>query len=321
VEQTQHCIATPFFNLERIADGVYAAVAISGKGAWSNAGFVDVGDELFVFDAFSTPKAARELRRMAEELTQKPVKYLVNSHYHGDHTFGNVAFEDVVIISTALTRDLHDQRNRVGDVEKEREEMAKYLQNLQEQIDVESNPVRVLSLTRQLEEMTQVMESLDEMKHGLPTLIFEDKLVFHGSKRTVELYCFGGGHTESDAFVYLPQEKIAFLGDLVTEEVHAPIFDPEAFIANLERIQTFDIDVVIPGHGNVGDRKQILVMNEYLHDLMNLVQSALQNGVTLEQLLVQGAPEKYSHWTGPNGDKRNITTVYNHLVRAQTLSK
>ena len=94
---------TDYFNLHRLAEGVYAAVAKPGQGARSNAGVVDLGDELLVFHSFSTPSAAKELRKQAEMICGKKVKYLINSHYHGDHMFGNQVFEDATIISTSLT--------------------------------------------------------------------------------------------------------------------------------------------------------------------------------------------------------------------------
>lgn len=78
-----------YFSLERLTEGVYAAIAIPGKGAMSNSGFIDLGQEVIVFDTFTPPRAARDLRTVAEEITQKEIKYVFNSHYHGDHTFGN----------------------------------------------------------------------------------------------------------------------------------------------------------------------------------------------------------------------------------------
>ncbi|MFY0518689.1 MBL fold metallo-hydrolase [Lysinibacillus sp. UGB7] len=64
---------------------------------------LDLGDELLVFDALGTPSAGKELRSQAENITGKTVKYLINSHYHGDHVFGNQMFMDTTIIATSLT--------------------------------------------------------------------------------------------------------------------------------------------------------------------------------------------------------------------------
>ncbi|MEQ6389345.1 MBL fold metallo-hydrolase [Bacillaceae bacterium S4-13-58] len=124
---TKPIIETEFFNLYGMAEGVYAAVIKPGCGAWSNSGIVDLGDDLLVFDAFSTPTAARELRIQAEKLTGKKVKYLINSHYHGDHTFGNQAFKDTTMLSTMITRKWIEKHNVISDLAKEQEEMKQYL--------------------------------------------------------------------------------------------------------------------------------------------------------------------------------------------------
>lgn len=104
---------TEYFNLYAISDGVYAAISKPGKGAWSNSGIVDLGDELLIFDSFTTPSAGYELRRQAEELTNKGVKYLINSHFHGDHVFGNQAFSDTTIISTSLTKIISKEKTQL----------------------------------------------------------------------------------------------------------------------------------------------------------------------------------------------------------------
>src|SRR3990172_6492741 len=80
------------FRLERLADGVYAAIASGSGAATCNAGIVDLGDRTLVFDPFLTPKAAHDLRVAAEQLTGRSVSIVINSHYHNDHIRGNQVF-------------------------------------------------------------------------------------------------------------------------------------------------------------------------------------------------------------------------------------
>jgi cyclase len=80
------------FQLEQLAEGVYAAIALAGGGSGSNAGMIDLGDRTLVFDTFLTPQAADELRAAAEHLLGRPVAYVINSHWHCDHIQGNQAF-------------------------------------------------------------------------------------------------------------------------------------------------------------------------------------------------------------------------------------
>ena len=94
--------ATRHFTLRQLADGVYAAIHQERGWAVSNAGLVDLGGETLLFDTFMTPAAAQELRQVAEELMQQPVTYVVNSHYHNDHIWGNQVFRaNTEIISTS----------------------------------------------------------------------------------------------------------------------------------------------------------------------------------------------------------------------------
>jgi cyclase len=200
-------VETEYFTLKRLTEGVYAAIAKPGQGAWSNAGVVDLGDELLVFDSFSTPSAASVLRELAEEITGKKVKYLINSHYHGDHVFGNQIFEDVSIISTSLTNKWFKEKNIIHDVDKENEEMKKYLQNLRNQLETTKDIILKNSLSNQYEEISKVLEDLPQLKMVLPSVIFEKHLVIHGSKRNVELHCLGGGHSPSDLFISPPRKN------------------------------------------------------------------------------------------------------------------
>ena len=300
-----------YFSLEKLSEGVYAAIAITGKGAMSNSGFVDLGNEVIIFDTFTTPNAARDLRRVAEEITQKEIKYVFNSHYHGDHTFGNQVFEDSIIISTAITRDLHKEKNKIHDINKEKEEMSEYLTQLRFRMKAENDLVLQASIANQINEMEKVYDALPELRTVLPNLIFEDKLVIHGLDRTAEFYCYGGGHTPSDAFLYLPKEKIAFMGDIVLENLHPPIFNSQMFINNLTKISQMDIERIVTGHGGISTKDQICVMIQYLNHLNATVTASLKKSEGLEKIKSTAAPVEYSSWMGIDGYKRNLNVIYN----------
>lgn len=299
------------FIMNKMAEGVYAAIAIPGNGAWSNAGFVDLGTELLVFDAFNTPSAAQQLKKQAEKLTGKRVKYLVNSHFHGDHVFGNQVFKEQVIISTPETRTLIKEKNAMGDLEQEMKETKQYLADLAHQISIaESKPIQK-SLTNQFQEMSKLLEDLPLLELMLPTLTFKNTLKIHGTERDVELHCFGGGHTPSDSFLYVPQERAAFMGDLVTEELHLPLHNPEEFVSILEKIKKMDIVTLLPGHGEVGGVDKVDTMVDYLTMISEAGKQAQQSGISLNEFLDGfNTPDKYANWKGIQGIKRNLTMVY-----------
>lgn len=307
-------VETKYFTLHTLCDGVFAAIAKPGQGAWSNAGIIDLGDELLVFDSLSTPSAGEELRRQAESLTGKKVKYLMNSHYHGDHVFGNQAFSDTTIISTYVTEKLCKEKNKIEDYEKEKQDMNHYLLQLKNQIDSTEDTIIKASLINQYQEMSKVLDDLSQLKIVLPSLLFEEKLTITGADRTVELYCLGGGHSPSDTFMYLPKEKIAFMGDLATEDLHVPIYNPEEFLTILKRVKQIDINVIVPGHGNVANLTLCDTLIDYLSFMIQRAKEALQRKVSLEDFVSEfDLPNKYSEWKGVKGIKGNLTTIYNYL--------
>lgn len=309
---TKSFVETEYFTLNCLSEGVYAAIAKPGQGAWSNAGIVDLGGELLVFDSFSTPSAAQMLRHQAEVMTGKKVKYLINSHYHGDHVFGNQVFEDVTIISTSLTKKWFEDQNSFIDVAKEIEEMNQYLDNLKNQLESTIDPVLRFSLSNQYAEMSKVLDELPHLKMVFPSLIFEKHLVIQGSMRNVELHCLGGGHSPSDTFLYLPAEKIAFMGDIITENLHLPIYNPDEFLSILNEVKKIEIETVIPGHGDIGTLELSDTMVNYLSFLIKKVKEALDNEVSLNDFIADFiTPSDYANWKGMNGINRNLTTLYN----------
>ncbi|MCA1063745.1 MBL fold metallo-hydrolase [Rossellomorea sp. AcN35-11] len=302
---------TGYFRLYALGEGVYAAISKPGQGAWSNAGIVDLGEELLVFDSFATPSAGAELKKQAEEMTGKKVKYVINSHYHGDHVFGNQAFSDATIISTSLTRKWCEEKNKMGDLQKEIEETEEYLNNLKNQIDGTEDTVLKESLTNQYNEMSKILKDLPHLKVVLPSVMFHETLVIEGSKRKVELHCFGGGHSPSDTFMYLPAEKIGFMGDLVTVDLHVPIHHPEEFRAILGKVKQLDMDRIVPGHGSPGKSELLGTMEEYVSFLIEKTKEAVEKSIPFEVFASNvEIPAEYMKWQGVHGVRGNISKVY-----------
>lgn len=301
---------TSYFTLHILADGIYAAMAKPGQGAWSNVGIVDLGEEVLVFDSLGTPSAGIELRRQAEEITGKPVKYLVNSHYHGDHVFGNQAFKDVPIIATSETLRL-GLENQMGELEKEEQEMRDYLLHLKNQQMKAVDEITKASFVNQYEEIAKLLEDLPILEIILPTFIFEEKLMIRGTKRQVEIVCYGGGHTPSDTFMYIPDVKIAFMGDLLTERLHLPIVDPIQLQSILQSVKQMEIETYVPGHGNAGDQSLCEDLLHYLSFLMDKAKEAHEKNEDMETFLSRlEMPKEFADWKGINGIRANLMTAY-----------
>ncbi|RSD26833.1 MBL fold metallo-hydrolase [Mesobacillus subterraneus] len=310
-----------FFTCTEIEKGVFAAIVKGGQGALGNAGFVDLGDEVLIFDTFMIPEAASALRKAAEEQTGKKVKYVVNSHYHGDHTNGNVIFKDAVIISTAVTRQRMQESYQTHDIPALKASMASYFAQLEERIANEQNEQLRIALEYDLSDKRKYAESLDLIEEVLPSVLFEEKLVLQGSERTVELYHFGGGHSESDLFMYLPEEQVLFAGDLVFVNNHAWMGhgNPHEWLTILEKLEQFDVSSLIAGHGKAGGHEDIQNTKDYIRDMIHFVSEMNEKGKSMEELIAEPMLEKYRKMDSPHVYEWNLNFLYGYL-RQQAVS-
>jgi glyoxylase-like metal-dependent hydrolase (beta-lactamase superfamily II) len=290
-------IMSEYFKLEPLADGVYAALAVPGVGAWANAGFVDLGEEVLVFDTFMTPKAGAALRQAAEETTGKPVRYVVNSHQHLDHAGGNQAFDGCTLIATAKTRQMIGERIPV--IQKSVREHPEFLDSLLKQAEEATDPLVSRSLREQHGNYSALGEQVEELVPTLPTVTFADRLHIHGSWRSVELIHMGAGHSVSDTILVVEDAPVAFMGDLLFVKNHAsfPGGDIHEFVRILDRIAgEYKFEKMLPGHGGIGTMEDLQFLKVYLSDLITRAEEIKTCGQPLDEIEI---PAKYAHLEAP----------------------
>ncbi|UOY93336.1 MBL fold metallo-hydrolase [Ectobacillus sp. JY-23] len=304
-----------YFTCEEVRPGVYAAIVKDGKGALGNAGFVNLGEETLIFDTFMLPQAAAELRAAAEELTGNTVKYVINSHYHGDHTNGNVTFKDTTIISTATTKNMMIEALKGRSKEEVKAGLASYVKHLKERIAIETNECMWQALVYDLSDKQLLANSLDLLELTPPNILLEDKLVIEGSARQVEIYHYGGGHTASDTFMYVPDAKVLYSGDLVLVNTHAWMGSgqPQEWLKILTKVESFSIDALIPGHGPVGSATDIQHMRSYLTGMIEYVSNCKTSQHTLEDILQLPVPQQYEQLAGANVYEWNVQFLFQYL--------
>lgn len=206
------------------------------------------------------------------------------------------------------------RKNKLEDVAKEERDMKHYLVNVRNQIDATDDAILKESLLNQYNEMSKVLKDLPNMKMILPSVLFEEKLIIKGSRRSVELYCLGGGHSPSDTFMYLPNEKIAFMGDLITKDLHVPIYDATEFLSILQAVKQMEIETIVPGHGSVEGMAICDTLTDYLSCLILRATEAHRRNITREDFISDfETPSKYRAWKGVNGIKANLSKVYTDL--------
>jgi cyclase len=324
--------ASEHFRLEQLADGVYAAIDIEGQAAHSNAGIVDLGDRTLIFDAFLTPTAAEDLRAAAEHLTGRVATTVVNSHAHTDHCLGNQAFARMssirarmssirahtAIISTHRTRETiaTEMANFVNQTKADPTELEQQIVATQERLGTESDAHRRAALEISIGTMGHLLGSLPTLTLCVPNQTFDGKVVFHGTWRRAELLTYGSGHTSSDCFLVLPEEHLAFAGDLAFFQSH-PFMgssDPQAWSEVLERLEQSDIDTFVPGHGPVGTKADISLVRQYVTALEQLAAQVVESGGSADDAARQPIPAPFDAWSsGVLRFERNMRFLHQRL--------
>ena len=294
------------FTLHKLADGVHAAIAVPGKGALSNSGLVDLGDDTVVFDSFTTPAAARDLRKAAVRLTGREPSIVVISHHHSDHWLGNQVFSGRTSIwSTTRNRELmiEDMNGWLGETIKDPRVLEQDLVNLDEQIASASGPRLRQALENALATRRLVVDALLEVDLRPPDQTFDTTLTIEGTVRSAEFHIVEHGHTESDVYMLLPAERVAFLGDLAFFESHPfmPDSDPNQWVAFLEKAEAFRVDAFVPGHGRLGTADDVKAVKEYIKSLRRLAAGVVAKGGTADDAVALPLPPPFDSWVDGRG--------------------
>lgn len=281
------------FTLQALAEGVYAALHKPGGGAIANAGIVDLGECTLVFDTFISHLAARELCLAAELMTGNPVAYVINSHYHNDHIRGNQAFKEAQIIATQETIDLLHTAGQ-AELEWDTHQIPARLEEYKAQFAAAQDDQTRDRLRFWLDTYQTIVDSLPRLEIKYQERTFADHLILEGSQRRVEVISYGPAHTGSDAILWLPQEKIAFLADLLFVGCHPylPDGDPQAWIAILAKIKNLQPKTLVPGHGPQGRVKDLELMVAYINLVIDI---ALQKTAGVE-ISLENLPHPFREW-------------------------
>ncbi|WP_221798824.1 MBL fold metallo-hydrolase [Paenibacillus typhae] len=281
-----------------MADGVWAAIVVPGSGALGNASIIDLGDSTVVVDTFSLPQAAVLLKEAAEKLTGKPVQYVVNTHYHGDHHYGNQAFTDSQIISTDLTREFLSKEG-TPPTEAWQDGLQQVITTLEKGRQTAPDYRLQTAFANEIADKKALLAAVPDIRRVTASVTFFDKMMIHGRARTATVLTFGGGHTESDAMVYVEDAGVFIAGDLVLSRTHPAMLSgsPENWLGIVERIgRELEFSKLIPGHGEVTDRSSLGEMIHYLTAIPEYARQAAASGETEAYWLAGGIPEPFAEW-------------------------
>jgi cyclase len=280
-------------KVTKLSEGVYEIQHAQGGGGNTT---VIIGDrQVFVVDTCFLPSAAREDIAQIRQWTDKPVSFVLNTHFHNDHNFGNRiymdAFPAVTIIAEVETK---KDMDRFGPGSLMREEKDSYgiqkiLQKMLETGKAQDGSVLSEDDKKEVREMLvrrpAVIEELRKVRFQSATLTFDHNFSIDIGNREVQVKFLGRGNTSGDAVVYLPKEKIVVAGDLVAHPL-PNVLDgyPSEWSQTLQKLAQLDADTIVPGHG------PILHDKTYIYLLRDLMRSAVDQ---MNEKLRQTAPAMF----------------------------
>jgi cyclase len=279
-----------FDDVVELAPGVffrYSSISATDKSVpfgGSNNIWIVFKDFVVVIDA-NFPKEALDVIAAIKKTTDKPIKFVLDTHHHGDHAYGNWAWS---------------------------KEGAK--------IVAHKACERLLKTNGQMawEIAAKDRKDLRDSKLKEPDISFEDKHVIDDGAQRVEFIHFGHCHTPGDVVAYLPKHKILCTGDACVNGSFNFMghCNSASWALNLAKMDKLDVDLICPGHGKVAGKELLMKQKRYFDDLRSEIKKGVDDKKSLEDLTKGLDLPWYKEWTGVNvkDNKDNIKHVYDELT-------
>jgi len=270
-------------NVKKLADGVYAFV---GENFNSNAGIVLTQDGVVLIDSGHNPIESRKLMEVVKKLTAMPVRLLIDTEPHPDHTTGHFVFSPPATIVAAAG---------AGDSMRTREREA---------------PQRIQQLAATSPAMKTALEGY---RFVPPHVEYQQKASLAVGERTFELYYLRGVHSEADSAVFLPKERVVFSASgIVNNQINIlrPFVTIPDILAASKLMKSLNPEHVVPGHGQPGTVKIFEDTEKYYALLIERVEKAVKEGKTLDEIKKEVKMPEYAHWASQDRFPSNIAAAY-----------
>jgi cyclase len=276
-------------------------LVITARFSWweVNMAAIRTDEGLIVVDTLYRPDACGEAFKLIEEFSDKPVRYVINTHYHPDHVFGNGGFEGALIIG-------HENcpAGMEAEVPRQVQGAKRMIPQMEEQLTAleAQNPEQAAVLKDRLEWLKAMVSLIEEggFEPTPPALTIEKGAQLSLGGKKINLLYLGPFHTDSDIVVFIPEDRVVFLGDLYHRNNlpyvnTALVGNPENLIAVYDKLIALgnQADYYVPGHGPVADVNFLEKHRNYLTALVDAVKTAKENGLSLEQAKAEILLEKY----------------------------
>jgi glyoxylase-like metal-dependent hydrolase (beta-lactamase superfamily II) len=228
-------------------------------------------DGVLVFDTNGTPSASAAVLSEIRKLTDQPVRWIVNSHWHWDHWYGTEtylqAFPDVRVVSHEKNRRMMEGPALDFNKPFLEQQLPAYIQGM------EKRAAETASLKPLLEADKAFFEQKKNVHLVLPNVTFTDRMEIELGERHVEILNYGRGVTPGDTFVYLPEERLLLLGDLIVNPITFALSGfPTEWLRVLEKIDALEVTTIVTGHGAPLHDKALL------HATMDVFRVLLKEG-------------------------------------------
>jgi cyclase len=268
-------------GLIEVAGGAFAYVQEGGGLCVANAGLIVGPEGCIVIDALFAPSMTRAFRDEIRRVTDKPVRLLINTHHHVDHTLGNVLFPEAAIVSHANAR---REQQRVG--------------------------LGVLDLLRP--RIPELIAETEGIQPRFPDFTFTDGLSLDFGDRAIRLLHLGPAHTIGDALVLLPAERLLFAGDVAFHYVTPLGLEGHigGWVDVCDRVDGMEIDTIVPGHGPVAGKPELREMRGYLSTIREQARAAFDSGQPEGEAASAIDLGAYASWAEPERLPLNVARLY-----------
>lgn len=286
-------------SVHKVADGIYlfTTTPYADVGFCGNVTAIVGDDAVLVFDSGATPRTAETIIAELRKLTDKPVRYLVNSHWHWDHWGGNqaftAAFPGVQIVTheknLQMMQEVEPRWNEKG----LKEDLPAFVADGEKQLAAaKTNPAisaeRVKAFSDRVSANRDFLTQKQSLRKVLPSVTFTDSMTVRLGSRDIQIR-HAQAVTPGDTYLYLPHERVLVTGDIVLNPYPfaAGGTYPKEWSKALEQFVALDPAIVIPGHGDAADKYLVLRNLKLIRELRTEVNTAKQHGLSMDQTLAQ----------------------------------
>jgi glyoxylase-like metal-dependent hydrolase (beta-lactamase superfamily II) len=250
----------------------------------SNAGFLVTDDGVLVIDTRQHPRDGQDLLDHIRKITQKPIKWVVNTHFHGDHNYGNSVFkaQGATIIS--------------------QQETARLMQQ-----------VASKEFARRQEFFKTRGYDPNDVKLVLPDITFDHEATIRLGGHEIKLVYLGPGQNPGDTFVVFPDLRMVYTpGAFGQHTLPNMAFTPsvESWIEVLDQLAKMDVDTILPAHGDLAKRADVKEMQDMLRDEYAIVKETALKGVPLDVALKTVTLDQYKDWRNYFRREAEIKAMY-----------